>query len=90
VKCNNPDLAIITIEKAKTILNWEREEDYNEFSEFWQCKKCFQVYWEGKTFKNAQKRFKTLLKDDTGAPQTENPSENKGGMDLESEKKIHN
>eukprot|EP01016_Furgasonia_blochmanni_P016757 TRINITY_DN1977_c0_g2_i1.p1 TRINITY_DN1977_c0_g2~~TRINITY_DN1977_c0_g2_i1.p1 ORF type:complete len:331 (-),score=81.01 TRINITY_DN1977_c0_g2_i1:99-1091(-) len=61
VKCNGDELEIIDVELAKTYLNWKNVEDYNNYTEYWKCKKCQQIYWEGQTFKNAKSRFEEFM-----------------------------
>mmetsp|Transcript_6000 Transcript_6000/g.6553 ORF Transcript_6000/g.6553 Transcript_6000/m.6553 type:complete len:885 (-) Transcript_6000:143-2797(-) len=57
VKCNSTDLIVVDKEVVKPLLQWQNEEDYETLKPFWQCVKCKQVYWEGKTYAKAKQRF---------------------------------
>jgi len=55
VKCNNPELIIISTEEARKDINFVHED--NIITEFWRCSKCKQIYWEGGQFQKAKRKF---------------------------------
>lgn len=57
VKCNSDELIIVEIDVVKPLLQWQNEGDYELSKPFWQCVKCKQIYWEGKTYHKAKQRF---------------------------------
>lgn len=59
VKCNNPELQVITKEKAMETLKWENSDDREETT-FYNCEGCKQIYWEGGMFKRAKENFESI------------------------------
>jgi uncharacterized protein with PIN domain len=72
VKCNSPHIDVISVEEALKSLNWENQES-NKVTEFWRCRDCSQIYWEGGTFDRAKKMFEKLIEESNLAvPSAEN------------------
>ena len=59
VKCNNSELVLVDREEALEKLNFKHKD--STIKEFWSCKKCEQLYWEGHSYENSRKRFSTFL-----------------------------
>lgn len=59
VKCNSLNIDVISLSDAEKYLDFKHPEDMATH-EYWQCKDCKQVYWEGETFQRSKQRFKNL------------------------------
>jgi len=57
VKCNHNNFFLLSSEEAKFRVDFKDMENYYKYKEFWECKKCRTIYWNGLTYQKAKDRF---------------------------------
>jgi len=57
VKCNHNNFFLLSSEEAKFRVDFKDMENYYKYKDFWECKKCRTIYWNGLTYQKAKDRF---------------------------------